>query len=249
MKARLLKGATVEELRHSVPTNLAYYRTGDFSHLAVDDALWFELGLEVDETRLNELKFSKGPDHYEVENCIILFDAFKDLTPYEARDERLWAYIVHTNLLEYSRKRWPIPSDNKAAAAHIRRHFFARDKRQTERDNAASRLWWMAHLCARISSVQKNTALEAFLYKSDVRANLIERPTTSQSSELFGAILGKLIASYNGKRNLFERAAFRKLMAELNSIGGYKLIDCFDQTQATEVVDKLISEKLALSEL
>lgn len=107
----------------------------------------------------------------------------------------------------------------------------------------------VTHLCARVSSIDLATALEAFLYKSDVRANLIERPTTSQSTELFGAILAKLISSYKGKRILFDRKHFRPMMAELNSIGGYKLIDCFNPNQADKLVDNVISSKLQLAEI
>lgn len=249
MKARLLKGATLEELRQAVPTHLQQYRSGNFESIEVDDALWFELDREVNESRLKDMTFSKAGDHYEVDNCIVLYDAFNGLTAYEARDERLWAYYVHTHLLEYSRRRWPIPNDDEQAVAHIRRHFFARDKRQSERDNAASRLWWMAHLCARVPDLDREVALEAFLFKSDVRANLVERPTTSQSTEVFGAILEKLVASYNGNKKLFDRRSFRKLMAEVNSIGGFKLIDCFDNAQASNVVSDLISTKLALSDI
>lgn len=249
MKARLLKGATLEDLRNSVGQNLSQYRSGHFESLMVDDALWFELATDVNEARLGDVKLAKGPDYFEVDNCLVIYDSFGGLTPYEARDERLWTYYVHTHLLDYSRKRWPIPNNDEQAVAHIRRHFFAKDKRQTERDNAVSRLWWMAHLCARVPSLEKETALEAFLYRSDVRANLIERPTTSQSAELFGAILGRLVVSYKGNQRLFERTAFRRLMAEMNSIGGFKLIDCFDETQATEIVDEIISDKLALTDL
>jgi len=249
MKARLLKGATVEELRNAVPNQLAQYRTGDFDSLKVDSSQWFELDVEIDEAHLEKMHLSKGADHYEVDNCMVLYTTFKELKPYQAREERLWVYYVHTHLLEYSRQRWPIPADDEQAVAHIRRHFFARDKRQSERDNAASRLWWMAHLCARVPSLETETALKAFLLKSDVRANLVERPTTSQSAELFGAILQKLVASYKGNRKLFERKAFRALMAEINSIGGFKLIDCLDSEQASDVVGDLISTKLLLTEI
>ncbi|MBM7326591.1 hypothetical protein JS562_26380 [Agrobacterium sp. S2] len=122
--------------------------------------------------------------------------------------------------------------------------FFARDKRQTERDHSVSRLWWMAHLCARVPIFDLKLALSAFLFKSDVRANLIERPTSSQSTALFGAVLRKLIESYEGDKELFNRRRFRDLMAEINSLGGYRLIDCFDANQANESISRIISEKL-----
>ncbi|MER9608849.1 DUF6339 family protein [Mesorhizobium sp. M0312] len=171
------------------------------------------------------------------------------MSPYEARDERLWTYLSHTALLEHARQRWPIPADDKVAVRHIAKHFFARDKRQVERDNVGSRLWWMAHLCDRITSVERERALQAFLFRSDVRANLVERPTTSQCSELFGAILHKLALSLEGGKHLFERPIFRKLMMEINSVGGYKLLDCLSGPQVGAILDDIIDNKLKLSRL
>ena len=249
MKARFLRAAALEELRAQVPTNLPLYRNGSFDSLALDPSLWFEHTTDVDDARLSDVRLPAGPDLYEIDNCSIVYEAFSGLTPYEARDERLWAYYTHTHLLMYAKARWPVPAEDDLAVSHIRRHFFARDKRQLERDNAASRLWWMAHLCSRVTTLSQQEALSAFLFKSDVRANLIERPTTSQSVELFGAVLRKLVASYNGRRELFERKTFRRLMGEINSVGGFMLIDCMDAKQSDELVDEVVRSKLALDSL
>ena len=62
----------------------------------------------IDEIKLSTMDCSADNDR-EVENCMIIFNAMGNLTHYLARDERLWIYLVHTKLLEYARKRWPIP--------------------------------------------------------------------------------------------------------------------------------------------
>lgn len=248
-KARFLKSASLEELRNSIRKNLDQYRTGDFSAITADPAYWFEHEIEVDETKLSELRAPSDGKYYEVQNCRVIYEALKNLSPYEARDERFWAYLTHTFLLEHARARWPIPTDDEVAIKHISKHFFGRDKRQIERDNVGSRLWWMAHLCSRVQSMQHEDALEAFLFRSDVRANLVERPTTSQCSELFGSILGKLALSLNGGKHLFERATFRKLMMEINSVGGYKLLDCLPKAQVDEIIDDIIGNRLSLAAL
>jgi hypothetical protein len=247
MKAKFLRSAALEDLRSRVADNLDEYRHGSFASLVADSSLWFEHTLDVREEQLTAIKLPTGPDLYEVENCLSLYDAFAALSPYEARDERLWAYYVHAELLPYARARWPIPADDQEAVSHIQKHFFAKEKRQLERDNAASRLWWMAHLCARVPNIPRQQALSAFLYRTDVRANLIERPTTSQSAELFSAVLAELVKSYAGQRRLFDRLVFRRLMSEINSVGGFKLIDCLDEQQAAEVVSEIIQNKLGLS--
>ena len=103
---------------------------------------------------------------------------------------------------------------------------FAANHRQLERDNVGSRLWWMGYLCKRIDDkLPLDKALEVLLYRTDVRANLIERPTTAQSVQVFLGMMTKLKESYGGEKNLFERTNFRRTMAYLNGLGGYKLLD------------------------
>lgn len=246
MKARFLRYATLEELRTLVPANLASYRQGDFKQVEADSAWWFEHDVEVDETKLSSLLPPSGQNLHEPENCELVYVALDKLSPYEARDERLWAYLTHTTLLLYTRDRWPIPTDDDEAIAHIRKHFFARDKRQVERDNSGSRLWWMAHLCARVQSIDLEKALEALLFRSDVRASIIERPTSSQSTGVFGAILSRLMKSYTADKQLFERNTFRRFMREINSVGGYKLLDCMTEQQVDGTLNEIIVDRLEM---
>ena len=184
-RARYLRHSALEKLREAVPENLAAYHSGDFNHLLVDNALFFEGRADIDTERLAKLSGPVDGELRDAENCQTCFVSMSELSPYEARDERLWAHITHTHMLEYARKRWPIPEDPVAAVGHIRAHFFAKEQRQIERDNAASRLWWMAHLCGRVRGLELSDTLKVFLYRTDVRASIIERPTVSQNRNLF----------------------------------------------------------------
>jgi Family of unknown function (DUF6339) len=192
MKLRFLKERALEELRRSVKENLARYRNGEFDYLSSDPSLSFESGVDVDVSALSELKPPKGAELFESENCAIFLAALKKLTPYEAADERLWTMLSHTAMLEHGRARWPIPTKDDDAVSHIETHFFAPTQRALERDNVASRLWWMGHLCARIEGLSIQDGLDALLHRADVRANIVERPTTGQSIPVFSAILRKL---------------------------------------------------------
>jgi Family of unknown function (DUF6339) len=110
MKGRYLKRATLEELRESVPDNIEVYRSGPFPHLEADFGNFFEGRFEIDEARLGKFKMPDSPTQlYEEHNCLACYEAMADLTPYEARDERIWVYLTHTLFLEYTRCRWPIP--------------------------------------------------------------------------------------------------------------------------------------------
>jgi len=93
---------------------------------------------------LASLHVPVGSQYFEPENCAILYGALSQVSPYEARDERFLGVSQSHIFTRARRARWPIPTDDKQAVSHIAKHFFARDKRQVERDNVGSRLWWMA---------------------------------------------------------------------------------------------------------
>lgn len=245
MKSRYLKSAVLEELRQDVPNSLERYRSGTFEYLKMDSSNWFEGPFDLDETRLAMLRIrDDSAELYDEENCVTCCEALSALSPYEARDERFWVYLTHTLLLDYTRKRWRIPPDDEVATKHIRTHFFVRDKPDIERNNAVSRLWWMARLCQRVSGIPLEECVAVLLYKSDVRANIIERPTASLNSGVFSAIIRKLHTSYKGQKKLFERMCFRGLMRQINSIGGVKLLDCMTEEQLDALIDEIISRDL-----
>ena len=210
-KMRLLRAKVVSELNNNIAKNLDRYRSGNFDYLDTDQSTHIEIGQQFDEARLNEIQ-CEVTDHKEVECCIQIHEAMADMPPYLARDHRLWIYLTHALLLPYARTRWPIPADNEKAVSHIKMHFFCTGARGIERDNAASRLWWMASPCSRVQGLSLKESLTSFLYQYDVRANIIERPTTSQSVPVFSAVIKKLDASYKGQKELFERETFRALM-------------------------------------
>ncbi len=237
-KLRLLRSRTIQQLTNDISSNLDRYRTGGFDFLETDPASHFESAQEFDEAKLAQV-ICQADDHKEVECCMAIFEAMGAMPPYLARDSRIWVYLTHTALLDYARKRWPIPADDDKAEAHIRKHFFAAGTRGIERDNAASRLWWMAALCNRVEGLTLEESLKAFLHQYDVRANIIERPTTSQSIPVFSAIIKKLHeALLKGDESLFEREKFRSVMKQLNLQGGVKLLGALSPAELGGIVEE-----------
>jgi hypothetical protein len=247
MKLRLVRESAVQDLRENIKDNLEKYRTGDFKHLLIDPSMSFESDIELLETEIGELKDPKDGDNFEASNCAVMVKSLPKLTPYQAADERVWVMLSHTSLLPHARCRWPIPEKDNDAVEHISTHFFARNYRQLERDNVGSRLWWMGHLCSRVQEMSLTSSLEVLLFRSDVRANIVERPTTAQSIAVFSAIISKLAKSYKGKQKLFERRTFRSLMVRLNGLGGYRLLDALDAKSVEALIDGVISKDLGLS--
>ncbi len=239
MSVKLIKRAKSKELLNNISNNLELYRNGSFDYLISDFSNSLQTSFKCEETKLYSIMCNENDDK-EVENCILIYNALGDLSHYLARDERLWVYLTHTHLLDYSRKRWPVPSDDEQAIKHIRNHFFVVGARGFERDNAASRLWWMASLCSRVHELSLKEALASLLFQYDVRANIIERPETSQNIHIFSAILKKLHASLNGDKTLFERKKFRTIMKELNLCGGNRLLSVMSEIEIEQILDELI---------
>jgi hypothetical protein len=239
MKANFLKASKISELLSNIENNLDIYRRGSFDYLLTDPTCYFETDLEIDEHKLLQINCEKD-DLKEVDNCIYIFEAIKNLSHYLARDERFWVYLTHTLLLSYSRKRWPIPEDDQKAIKHIKNHFFCVGARGIERDNAASRLWWLASICSRAKGLPFDQALTCFLHQSDVRASLVERPTTAQNINVFSAILQKLNDSFVADKKLFERDVFRSLMKELNLAGGIRLLATLPEITVNQILDDCV---------
>lgn len=237
-KIRLLRSRAIQQLTTDISSNLDRYRKGSFDFLEADPANYIECEQLLDELKLLQVACT-ADDHKEVECCIAIFGAMGAIPPYLARDSRIWVYLTHTVLLDYARTRWPIPADDEKAKAHIRKHFFATGARGIERDNAASRLWWMAALCNRVDGLALEDSLKAFLHQYDVRANIIERPTTSQSIPVFSAIIKKLHeALTTNDESLFEREKFRSVMRRLNLKGGVKLLGALSSADLNALVDE-----------
>lgn len=241
MKARFLKSVKVQELISKIGENLESYRNGDFDFIINDPAHYFETNLDIQEGTLSAISCDKG-DFKEVECCMQIYQALGEVSHYLARDERLWVYLSHTFLLSYARIRWPIPADDEEAINHIRKHFFCVGARGVERDNVASRLWWMAALCNRTAGMSLEDALTCFLHQSDVRANIVERPTTSQNIVIFSAILKKLNESYKSDKALFNREKFRSIMKGLNLQGGVKLLGALPEGRIMNILEECIAQ-------
>ena len=239
MKARFLKTSKMRELSSKIQDNIELYRNGSFDFISKDPEYYFESETEILEDYLFNVTCSDN-DLNEVDSCIKVYFGIGQISEYLARDERLWVYLTHTIMLNYSRKRWPIPTDLDKAVKHIRAHFFCFGARGIERNNAVSRLWWMASLCNRCADMPLKDSLACFLLQSDVRANIIERPTTSQNVQIFNAILQRLHTSMYADKTLYKRKNFRLFMKNLNLQGGVRLLAALPNSKIQEILDECV---------
>lgn len=251
MPMQYLKQDALDELKTSVKENLKHYRKLGFKNFFDDhERATRKLSGSFSLAKIRKLKKpSKKDDLFDPHNSKLAFMALANLNPLQAREERIWAYLCHFDGLEYMRARWPIPDDDKEAIKHILTHYFATSARAIERDNGISRLWWMGFIANRAQGIKLAEALKVLMYRADVRANLIERPTTSASIPVFSAILRQLKFSFDGKKLLHERVNFRAFMKDINSVGGVQLLDSLSSGHLDNLMKNIISNRLGLTKI
>ena len=115
MRISLLRESLVNDLKNSIKSNLVLYRSGSFVDLLEQTGGLIETSLELDETRLAPLVCATTKIE-DLAACQAVYEGLPGLTPYLARDERLWVFLTHTVLLNYARLRWAIPAERDASA-------------------------------------------------------------------------------------------------------------------------------------
>ena len=92
----------------------------------------------------NKLK----PDN-DFETAVILFEAFKNLEPIQASDERLWVYLSLVDLFPYMQRRWDAVYNGTAkdGKQYILDHWFLTSSSQGNlMRHALAGLWWSVFL-------------------------------------------------------------------------------------------------------
>ncbi|MBK37034.1 MAG: hypothetical protein CME26_16085 [Gemmatimonadetes bacterium] len=252
----------LDNLRRSIPDNLQRYRTRGFDEGYLEE-------LENPATRILEnssditdlgyqLKLSNGnlgpgKAKYDPENSRLVHEALHDLTPLQARDERIWSYLCHVTCSDYVRNRWPVPDNRteKDQEANIINHYFIkRGAPSVERDNAISRLWWSAHIASKAEGFDLDEALEVLFYRQIVREHLVGRPGVTANPGLFTAILRRLRTSYDTeKKMLFEEERFMPFMKAINDIGGVQLLEVLGPEDLDELIEDTLSNRLKFTDV
>lgn len=153
----------------------------------------------------------------DLENCKLLGESFSDLSAAEATDERLWTTLCFRDYSKYAKRRWPLEKA-KTPPKHVQNHWFAETNRNRMRDNAISRLWWMAHIAKRADKTNIDKVLETLFFNSDYRSNLLERNSSANSINVVVSILSISQKAFD-EGIIFDRDKFRTFMKKVDLIG------------------------------
>lgn len=184
----------------------------------------------------------------DIANSLAVYNALSHLSPEQATDVRLWTYLCHYDFKDYASTRWL--NNGRRAIKDIKNHFFVPiGIRGLIRDNAISRLWWLGYFATKVSkivSLDPLRILEIMFFRTDVRANLIERTTVSSNFNLSAIVIKLLNESYEKQQTLFDRTVNRTFMKEINALGGYKLLDILTTAQIEEECLTILNQKMQI---
>ncbi|PJJ99478.1 hypothetical protein CO641_08000 [Lysobacteraceae bacterium NML91-0213] len=232
---------TADFLADNVEEHLERYLSTGFDDLEASGDWRIPLSISADLDQLEDLSPDKGADA-EVANSLIVGRALAHLTPSLARENRIWIRLSHIEGLAYARARWLVNVADAKLAQAIRTHFFATTWTGCRDDHAIARLWWNHQIASMLMPEDVKRALELILFRADLRANFIERPTVGARLPLAQGIIRELAKNDALKAS---EAGFRKFMKAINARGAGKYVETWHAGE----VDLLVAEcaEIALS--
>jgi hypothetical protein len=221
---KLLSAELVETLASDVTANLDRYLNGAFEDMAKASGWAIETSLaRWDPSVVNELRPESGPPA-EIRNSLLIFQAFENMTPALAREERLWARLCHLDFLPYARARWLQGSSKPIEAA--KKHLFANGMTGCRDDNAVGRLWWNGYVASIASPGNTEEGLKRLLSRANIRLQIVDRADTAFRQPLIQGIF-RLLSTEKWLDS--HDAAVADFMFEVNKRSGGIVFEALDE--------------------
>jgi hypothetical protein len=168
----------------------------------------------------------RGADDTKVANLIL--DALPGLTASDACDERLWVSLAHGPFHEYVVSRWgkslKITGDENALKKFFINHILVAGVRSRWRNQALSRLWWQAFYVKSLGVTDESGILKLLLSNTEFAGQVLGKPSIGTSVPLARALLKVSFKVFVTEGQVFDRAAFRKFMKQLDLLAGRRLL-------------------------
>ncbi len=227
MSLMYLTDRALAQLRHDCERNRERYSLPDpwLSDSSAGPGWCRESGVSV--SALPQLDHAKPES--DLENTRLVHGALRMLTPVQAMDERLWAYLAHVTYWRYMRERW-------GAANIAGRYFFKNRGISGLTLNGISRLWWFGHLTYDTNRADPYEMTRVLLSNQDIQTGLLQR-TIGRSATVRRALLSYL----SERRSEIERRGASRciqiLCRDLNLFGGACLLDVLSADAVASALD------------
>jgi hypothetical protein len=225
-----------------------HYHKKDFVPLTKNMDLVATGNYEIEDKYFSSLDFQlklidDNSGNYDFENCKIIYEIFKDLTPSDANDERLWVRLTHDHCHKYIVKRWMTASNGKIKSKDvIKERFFFKGRSQNARvRNGISRLWWIAFLTIQHNEINEEERwkyTKAICESQDFITSILERTLGTYQNVRF-AILEYYIENKESFGNSKSKK-IQKLIRDLNNFGGVNLLPLMTKEDVKLIIQKLM---------
>ena len=176
-------------------------------------------------------------------SAVALYEAYRDITPLIASMENFWAYLTHTQLFEYTQKRYPNKGDKvEKDINNIIDHWFV-GKRGLLR-NAAASLWWGIHMTVDEDREDKYALSRFFFSNYTFRTRAMGNTLIIRHREAMKGILGFLLDNKDVSGEHFENRG-KYIAAYFNKLGAVKQLSALDQSffrsECERIKDKILA--------
>jgi hypothetical protein len=180
----------------------------------------------------------------DFDTAVQIFEAFKNLEPIQASDERLWTYLSHSDLYPYMIKRWNAVHIGTAQNSidYILEHWILSSTSQAGLlRHALSGLWWAVYLSFDESRHDKYELTEILFRQLDFPTRTLGTYKLGRHKEAVIGILEFIKENEGLFKNKFEGKT-RFITKHLNLIGGVKPLTYYDRYFFKSELMKIVRE-------
>lgn len=181
-------------------------------------------------------------DNHDFENAKIIFETYKNMTPVQATDVRIWTYLAHVSYWPYMQKRRPVEKqpENKRVRYVLRHWFIETLNSENLMRHDIALLWWAAYLTYDADRENSYELTEELFSMLDYTRHLLPG-TQGRNRNFVQALLEFVIENKEIFKN-YKEAKVRFIMRKANYLAGYKNFPALPKGAIKTIFRKYIDE-------
>lgn len=247
MKIKYLRDVCFDNLLENIKNNYDKYKNKNvwIDTYFPNNDYFIESNIEINEATLIVDK------RLDYNNAILLFESMKNLTPYQATNSYLWAYLSHKKYYDYMNLRWALTNDefDFSDITKIKERYFCQPTRRGLLRNGISRLWWVTYLSFNPEGNNHYQYTKILFSDEDLLMGLMERDYAMCKNVVLG-IMKYMSEFLDINEKLPSRDTRRKLFKYINMIGATTLLELLSIEEIYNITKKFCvqNENILLNE-